>query len=81
MQNQDKIADPLFEIDSKEDNGAYARLSSIVYDLNPDNSKFYNNWIYNNQKRLILEKVIKNQPKVISDIGCGDGYWHSFFKK
>ena len=78
LQKQNEPTDPLLEINSNKDQGAYAHLFYYLQ-LKKSDADFYNKWIYDNQKKLILKKVLDNKPNFISDIGCGDGYWHSYF--
>ena len=73
--NFDKV---YHDIKENKDEGAYAHLFYYLQ-LKTSDADFYNNWILNNQKGLILKRILDSNPILISDIGCGDGYWHKYF--
>ena len=53
-------------------------LSTLAFGITPSNSVFYNKYIFNYQKKIILKKILNDDYDIICDIGCGDGYWHKY---
>ena len=72
--DQEGIYSTVSEIDDR----FLDKLSSKVFGISIENATFYNKWILENQKQIILNRIIEGKYRNICDLGCGDGFWHQY---
>ena len=72
--DQDDIYSTVSEVDDR----FLDKLSSKVFGISIENAAFYNKWILENQKQIILNPIIEGKYQNTCDLGCGDGFWHQY---